>query len=192
MSPKSSMRHEAGTTLLEVLITIVILAFGLLGLAGLQMKIQLAEVESYQRAEALVLLRDMVERMQNYNPTVAYATTGSLGTGDAPGNCAAMAAGVARDQCEWSTALQGAAEAKAGVNVGAMTNAHGCITQLQAPVVQTCASGNTANIPGIYLITVTWTGLHPTVTPSNKCGEADSNYLRSVSTRVSLGVPSCS
>ena len=39
-----------GATLLEVLITIVILAFGLLGLVGLEAKMQTSEVESYQRA----------------------------------------------------------------------------------------------------------------------------------------------
>ena len=54
---------QGGATMIEVLITIVILAFGLLGLVGLQAKVQLAEVESYQRAQAVVLLNDMADRL---------------------------------------------------------------------------------------------------------------------------------
>ncbi|HEY0563491.1 MAG TPA: prepilin-type N-terminal cleavage/methylation domain-containing protein, partial [Methylophilus sp.] len=50
---------QQGSTLLEVLITIVILAIGLLGLAGLQSRLHVSEMESYQRAQALVLLNDM-------------------------------------------------------------------------------------------------------------------------------------
>jgi len=179
---KTRLHPEAGTTLLEVLITIVILAFGLLGLAGLQAKIHLAEVESYQRAEALVLLRDMVERMQSYDPAVSHADY------DTSSTCATP------DQCEWLAALQGAAEKKAGVSVGAMTNAHGCITQLQAPVVVACAPPGTVtqNTPGIYLVTVTWSGMHQTAAPSSSCtGDTVDGYLRSVSARVSLGIAAC-
>lgn len=193
--PMTRIRHrshrEAGITLLEVLITIIILAFGLLGLASLQMKTQLAETESYQRAEALVLLRDMVERMQGYDPTVTYGNTASLGAGDSATlvDCTAMPAGVERDRCEWSVALQGAVETKAGTSVGAMANAHGCITRLQDPAVGLCSASNT---PGIYLVTVTWSGSHPTITPEQTCpGDEKSEFLRSVSARVVLGIPSC-
>lgn len=195
MFMKRTCRHlgrEVGVTLLEVLITIVILAFGLLGLASLQMKIQLAETESYQRAEALVLLRDMVERMQRYDTTLAYdSTTASLGAGDSAelDDCIAMPAGVSRDRCEWSIALQGAAETKAGASVGAMTNAHGCITRLQDPEVKPCSESNT---PGIYLVIVTWSGSHPTTVPAQTCpGDTANEYLRSVSARVVLGIPTC-
>lgn len=192
--PMTRIRHrsrrEAGITLLEVLITIIILAFGLLGLASLQMKIQLAETESYQRAEALVLLRDMVERMQRYDPTESYDNV-SLGAGDETklDDCIAMPAGVERDRCEWSVALQGAAETKAGANAGAMTKARGCITRLQEPAVGLCSAANT---PGIYLVTVTWSGSHPTIAPEQTCPEdAKAEFLRSVSARVVLGIPSC-
>jgi type II secretory pathway pseudopilin PulG len=52
-------KPQQGSSLLEVLITIVILAFGLLGLAAFQSKVQVAEVESYQRAQAILALADM-------------------------------------------------------------------------------------------------------------------------------------
>ena len=49
--------------MIEVLITFVVLLVGLLGLIGLQARTQQAELESYQRGQALVLLQDMVDRM---------------------------------------------------------------------------------------------------------------------------------
>jgi len=52
-----------GVTMIEVLITIVILTVGLLGVAGLQARMQLAEVESYHRSHAIVLLQDIVDRV---------------------------------------------------------------------------------------------------------------------------------
>ena len=75
-------RPQAGFTMIEVLITFVILLVGLLGLIGLQARSQQAELESYQRGQALVLLQDMVDRM-NANRTDAknlnYVTTTPIG-----------------------------------------------------------------------------------------------------------------
>ncbi len=186
-------RYQHGSTLLEVLITIIILAFGLLGLAGLQAKIQLAELESYQRAQAILLLSDMTERISaNRAQAASYvASGGSVGTGDSqPASCGAVAAGFARDLCEWSNALQGAAEKSASTNTGAMIGARGCITQVQAP-------DPTATIctPGIYQITVAWQGLHLTAAPSVSCAQGNYGndaYRRAISSRVAVGLPSCS
>ena len=52
-----------GFSMIEVLVSLLIIVFGLLGLAGLHVRIQQSEFESYQRAQALVLLQDMVERI---------------------------------------------------------------------------------------------------------------------------------
>jgi len=57
------MNSQRGTSLIEVLVTMVILAFGLLGAAGLQARLQLADMESYQRAQALVLMDDIASRI---------------------------------------------------------------------------------------------------------------------------------
>ena len=48
-----------GSSLVEIMVTLVILAFGLLGVAGLQTKVGVAEMESYQRAQALLALSQM-------------------------------------------------------------------------------------------------------------------------------------
>jgi type IV pilus assembly protein PilV len=132
--PLLQYRHQIGTSLLEVLIAIVITAFGLLGLAGLQSKIQSAEFESYQRAQALVILSDMAERIKaNRLQATSYVSTNAIGTGDSqPASCASLPIGPSRDLCEWSNSLKGAGEQKSSANIGAMLAARGCITQLQA------------------------------------------------------------
>jgi type IV pilus assembly protein PilV len=168
-SRASISRRCGGFTLLEVLITIVILAFGLLGLVGLQTRMQLTETESYQRAQAVMLLSDMAERMTSNRTVVsqygADGATVTLGTGvDDTANCAIVTAGPARDMCEWSQALKGASETKGGNNVGAMIGARGCIEQLQAADAPTCT-------PAIYRITVAWQGLQPTVSPALTCAK---------------------
>jgi type IV pilus assembly protein PilV len=160
--------RERGFTLLEVLITIVILAFGLLGLVGLQTRMQLTEAEAFQRTQATLLVADMAARV-NANRTVvsqygADAGTVTLGTGvDDTTNCAVTTAGPARDMCEWSQALKGASETKSANNVGAMIGARGCIERLQAADTPTCT-------PAIYRVTVAWQGLQPTVASSLTCG----------------------
>lgn len=52
-----------GFSLLEVLITLVLLAFGLLGLAALQMKTLQSSHSAYQRGVANIVAADTVERM---------------------------------------------------------------------------------------------------------------------------------
>ncbi|TMK72694.1 MAG: type IV pilus modification protein PilV [Actinobacteria bacterium] len=178
--------------MVEVLVTLVILAFGLLGVAALQTKIGVAEMESYQRAQALLALSQITERM-NANPTQAasYVTAGTVGTGDAqPADCTAIAPGPNRDLCEWSNGLKGASEQHSGANVGAMTGARGCITQLQAPnpALGVCTAG-------VYQVAVAWQGLVPTVTPALACGAGsygapDSNR-RVIASTVTVPTTSC-
>lgn len=62
----------AGFTLLEVLIAIVVVAFGLLGLAGLQVFSLRNNVSAAQRVAASALTADIVDRMKaNYQGVVA-------------------------------------------------------------------------------------------------------------------------
>jgi len=190
----SPLRHrrQRGTTLLEVLITIVILAFGLLGLAGFQTKVQLGELESYQRAQALLILSDMTERLNaNRGDATSYVSANVTGTSDAqPVSCSTLALGAARDICEWSNALKGNNETKSGASVGSMQGGRGCITEIQPANATTgfCT-------PGIYRITVAWQGAHRTVAPALTCGSGsygtDDAYRRAISADVTVGLPSC-
>src|SRR5512134_2642451 len=73
MTRTDAVPHKSrGFSMIEVLMALLIIVLGLLGLAGLQVRIQQAEFESYQRAQALVLLQDMVDRIhlkRNLNVT---------------------------------------------------------------------------------------------------------------------------
>jgi type IV pilus assembly protein PilV len=211
-------RRQHGLTLIEVLVTIVILAFGLLGLAGLQSKLHIGMIESYQRAQAVILLQDMVDRMKadlhvpcrnlkssncdpsgttinaNYtaalNKAAAYIAANPVGTGDSqPSDCSSTTTTVARNLCEWSNQLKGAAEIKGSANAGAMESARGCIIQLQA-------IDGTPGVcqPGIYQLTVVWQGIHPTTPPAVTCGQGlygTDTYRRAISTEIAVPLPQC-
>lgn len=152
----NSFKLQRGALLLEVLVTLIILAIGLLGLAGLQTRLQALEMESYQRAQALLLLNDMVNRIQtNQNAAGSYVTAQALGAGEA---CPlGVATQQERDLSEWCTALQGAAEKSGSSSVGAMVGGRGCVESVGS---------------NQYMITVVWQGLTPISAPpaSVSCG----------------------
>ena len=157
-APKHAAR---GFAILEALVTIIVLAFGILGLVGLQAKMQAAEMESYQRSQALILLQDMSARVSaNRGVATEYVTANPVGIGDAePTDCSGKALGSARDLCEWSNALKGSAERLGGNAVGSLIGGRGCIEQIEGPV------------PPQFRIVVTWQGLHQTLAPSFACAQ---------------------
>lgn len=183
---------QSGTSLIEVLLTCIVIAFGLLGLAKLQSKVQVAQIESYQRVQATLLVADMSERIANAkrDDVGSYVSNETLGTDDSqPASCTAVPLGAQRDLCEWSQALKGASETKASANVGAMSGARGCIKLIQA-------SNSAAGIcqPGIYQVSVAWQGRHKTIAPNDACGKdlyGDETYRRVIFTQVTIGLPSC-
>lgn len=143
--------RQRGTTLLEVLVTMFVIAFGLLGLGGLQMRLQLSDMESYQRAQALELLDDMANRIAVNRAQAATYVTGAanpLGTGM---TCPTTSATVQQtDTAQWCSALQGAAEKMGNTKTGAAVGARGCIENIGT---------------NQYLVTVAWQGLTPLSAP---------------------------
>jgi type IV pilus assembly protein PilV len=74
--------EQAGFTLIEILVTLFIVTVGLLGLVGMQALAQRSELESYQRAQAMVLMSDIVDRINtNRKAAACYAITTNSGTG---------------------------------------------------------------------------------------------------------------
>ncbi len=147
-----------GFSLIEILVSLVVLMIGLLGFASLQVHANTAEMESYQRVQALILIQDIVDRI-NANRKVAscYVTGGSyVGTGYSStpacvaGSVEQQARAVA-DLTEWNNQLQGAAEVKDGSKVGVMIGARGCV-----------AFDSATNQ---YTVTVAWQGLSDTNAP---------------------------
>jgi len=116
---------QRGASLIEVLVTMVIIAFGLLGIVGVQARLQVSEMESFQRSQALLLLNDMANRIAISRSDAASYVTSAAGPLGAGMTCpAATATAVQRDLREWCNALQGAGETTgtgaAAAKVGAM------------------------------------------------------------------------
>lgn len=157
MVASSPISTQHGATMIEVLVTMVILVFGLLGLAGLQARLQVSEMESYQRAQALILLEDMANRITtNRSAAASYVTGSPLGAGM---TCPTDTSTVQKvDAKEWCDALQGAAETSGTSKVGAMIGARGCVE---------------STIANEYLVTVAWQGLAPISAPPDSvtCGQ---------------------
>ncbi len=186
-----------GFSMIEVLVSLLIIVFGLLGLAGLQVRIQQAEFESYQRAQAIVLLQDMVDRIHMHRITASCfrfttnTTNGSpyLGTGSSL--TPTCSAGSANDNTmavaaldEWKDLLLGAAEDLGGSKVGAMAGARGCVsynaaTELTDPVTA-AAIPNT----GLYLVAISWQGTTDTFAPPVNCGNDNTLYVSETRRRV--------
>lgn len=161
--PLIVLLRQRGASMIEVLVTLVIVAIGLLGMAGIQTRLQMSEMESYQRSQALLLLSDMANRIAtNRSNAVNYVTTAAspLGAGMI---CPATTTTVAQtDLREWCNAVQGAGETtdSGAAKVGAMIGGRGCVE----------AIGVAPNID--YLVTVAWQGLTPISAPptSVACG----------------------
>jgi len=69
---KPIKKHD-GFTLVEILVTVLVLSIGLLGLAGLQVKSMKSNHSSYLRTQATIMAYDMIDRMRA-NPNAV--TTG--------------------------------------------------------------------------------------------------------------------
>jgi type IV pilus assembly protein PilV len=171
--------QERGGLMIEVLITIVIAAFGLLGIAGLQAKMQLAEMESYQRTHATILVRHITDRLNaNRKNALDYVTAEPLGTDTSVRDCTGEN-GAARDLCDWSNLLAGAAETHSGQRRGAMIGARGCIVNTQPAM------------PRRFTVAVVWQGLTPTVAPaSTDCASgaySDARMRRAIVASITVG-----
>jgi type IV pilus assembly protein PilV len=162
-------KPSCGFTMLEVLLSLLIMSLGLLGLAGLQVRAQQAELESYQRAQALVLVQDMVDRINANRKTAGcygftpIPDTGSVfvGTGASAATCTGAfgtsqtRARADADVAAWHALLKGSAEALSGNQVGAMVGARGCV------------SLDTTVTPNMYRVSVAWQGMSQTVNPTS-------------------------
>lgn len=167
MRAKKTISRQHGLSLLEVLISLLILVLGILGMIGLQARAQIGTFESYQRGQALILAQDMADRiLVNRAAASCYAFTNDvangspfLGTGYTGTPACATTAGTAamqtlaaNDLAAWNNALKGAAEVLGGAQVGGLLGARGCISF--DPVTSR------------YRVSVAWQGMAQTVAPT--------------------------
>lgn len=176
---------QSGVGMIEVLVTLFVLVVGMLGVAGLSLQGQRASMEALQRNQALVLVQDMVSRI-NANSAVAdcYAITDSTSgrpyAGADSQTLPACSAGTIeaytqanRDLSEWASLLRGSSSIAPGNKaVGAMIGARGCITMTG---------------PHEYQVTVVWQGMNESGVPRGvACG---TNLYGNEALRRSVTIP---
>lgn len=190
---------QRGFSLLEVIITMAILAVGLLGLAGLQARAINAEADSFSRSQAVMLANEMADRMNANLTEVKTSTSAATGYNQQSGGgvkvvfgtgynndcisvanntaelqatcCAAKSTIAARDLCEWDLSLKGIGEAIGSSKVGGMSGARACVF-------------NTGTA-GQFQIDVVWQGRDVGVVPAdNSCGATAITTRRSGVSRV--------
>ena len=168
---------DSGFTLIEVLVTFLVIALGLLGLAALQVNTINNAFEAYQRALVTALVDDMSDRLRMnpqavssgayspFNPDavcISATTTTEMTATLTPGDRAS------HDQCQWSDLIDGlAVTAAAGDDKGiaAPIGAMGCIEMLTGS-----GSGES-----VARVSVAWQGITAQAAPLATCCE-DSFY----------------
>jgi type IV pilus assembly protein PilV len=173
MNRQPNRQAQQGAAMMEVLVAMLIVAFGVLGFVGLQARTTLSGLEGYQRSQALLLANDIAQRISANRAAAAAYVVADVGVVD-PGACPTTP-GAARDLCEWANLLRGAGEKQGASKLGAMQGARGCI----------------ANVgPGEYLVSVAWQGVQTTGPAPVPCGNgaySNENLRRGLSTVVRIG-----
>jgi len=164
-------KTQKGFTLIEVLIAFIILSFGLLGAVALQAKAKQASFDSMQRAAAVALGNDIVQRIrandtaqlaalytQTFNSETSTSTSQACFT-----NTCTAAQVAALDLEQWKRAI------RARENTGSLDDATVCI----APTAVAGSGGKAFNLEVI----VSWQGRQEfnanDDTAAIKCGTAD-------------------
>ncbi len=156
ISCPDKIRHQSGALMIEILVTIAIVVIGFMGLMQLQARLQVSEMESYQRTQALMLLDDMANRIATNRVKAAdYTTNTTTGVGAHTANCGSTVTGTlnAKDEAEWCEALKGAAEKTGATKVGTLVGGRGCVESIGTGGVEE------------YMVTVVWQGLSPIAQP---------------------------
>ena len=159
--------NNAGFSLIEVLITVIVLSVGLLGLAGMQAFGLRNNQEAYMRSQATILASDIAERMRA-NTLGVDAGHYNLGTATAVAACTTTAGCTAQqlaqqDLFEWRTALFNALPTPTPTNAG-LGEAVVCIdsTPNDSPGVGTsvtnhgCDGNLTGGTKPLYVVKIWW------------------------------------
>jgi type IV pilus assembly protein PilV len=158
----TTAQSSAGFTLIEVLITFLVLAIGLLGLAGLQVNTLSNQFETYQRAQAVMLAEDMANRIR---VDAIAARAGAYADGNEYGlldeaDCTVITTSADRYLCEWNNTLAGAGVAQGAQKLGSIIGARGCIENFIGD-----------DDIAIIRVTIAWQGSTPTIAPASTCGQ---------------------
>jgi type IV pilus assembly protein PilV len=154
MNTVSRTHSQRGFTLIEVMVSVLVVSVSVLGTAGLQISAKRAGHEAAQRTSGASLAQDMLERMRaNPQALSGYVTTGIGGgtiTSEPSPGCTNNTTDIctpaqlaAHDMWDWEQALDGAAETRvvggSTVTVGGLLNPTGCVSLSSGEVTITIA-----------------------------------------------------
>lgn len=188
---------QAGFSMLEVLIAVLVLGIGVLSIIGLQLISKGGNLDGAQHGLAAQGAYDLLERMRlNSNQSslrqyVALSASG-LGRGSqgttapspactAAANCTALQL-VNYDLWQWEQMIDGGLEQ---VGTGSTASKTGGLFG-----ARTCITGPADGSSGIYTVVVVWRGAMPL--PDNSavtCGQGDAAYGSAGEYRRSLSIP---
>lgn len=166
-------RQSAGSTMIEVLVTMFLMAIGVLTTLGMQISTKEALYDSVQRTAAAQLAYDMSERLRvnrdardsYYSGLAAFGGSTQAASVCSTASPCTPAALAAFDLYDWELMLDGAAEVSAAADTGGLVSPQGCIT------------GPAAGGTGQYTIAIAWRGIKKLSDPTiNDCGAASGLY----------------
>lgn len=104
MNTAPMAEKQRGATLIEVLIAVLILAIGLLGVAGLQITSIQSNHSAYYRTQATVLAEDLADRMRA-NRTAALGTAYVVNFPTSSSSNSVSGTQAQKDLAEWLNSL---------------------------------------------------------------------------------------
>jgi type IV pilus assembly protein PilV len=167
---------QRGVSLVEVLVTLVLISLALLGSASLQVMSKRSNYGAVQRTSAAHLANDYLSRMRSNRTALdSYLPGQELGGGSLgtqPGkDCAGPDAActdaeiATYEQWVWEQELDGAMETIAGVASGGLLEPTACV------------SGPIGGASGLYEVAIAWRGAIEHVNPDiHGCGEGSGKY----------------
>jgi type IV pilus assembly protein PilV len=166
-------RRENGFSLIEVLVSLVILVVGLVGVFNLHIVAKRGSFESFQQTQASYFANDIISRMKlNRNQLANYAGTYNGGESQPSKSCDVAAGGAPVictntetrlwDIYQWEQQFGGGAEQVDGRSVGGLDTATACI-RVDAGA-------------GTVLVVMTWKGIREV---SDGTNNATDSFIKS-------------
>ncbi|MCG9720106.1 type IV pilus modification protein PilV [Shewanella sp. Isolate7] len=161
------VKRGKGFSLIEVMVSLVILVIGLIGIFNLHVVSKRGSFESFQQTQASYYANDIINRMR-LNPTqlANYAGTFSGTPSSVSKQCQGTALCsssemAAWDLYEWQILFNGTAEQVGSQNVGGLDTPTACVV----------VSGNNVTV------SVAWKGIRETSieSTSSSCGSSTTN-----------------
>jgi type IV pilus assembly protein PilV len=154
------IRKQRGFSLIELLVSVLIMSIGVLGMAGLQVLSLQQNRSALLQGEATLLVNDIMDRIRA-NPSTAYSgilvTDTPVSVTNCVGNTCSEAEMRAFDVAQWQCSINSLDSAGAQITA---CNDYGVTGSLPggpcANLADACAAGSITLTGSIYAVSVQW------------------------------------